>query len=256
MASAPSQASARSRDQAQRFAPDPGVALHHQVKEDLLLKIHAGVWLPGSETPSEAHLCAHYGVSRGTLRRALGELAADGYLRRERGRGTFVAQPKLEMGLADSFGRFKVIGPSLDTASRVVACRRVRAAEAVASVLRLAPGTSIWQLERVRLAGGKPAALQTSYLDAALYPGLERHDLEQRYLYQVMSLDYGVFPVRVVELVDPTSADAYVAKKLAVKAGTALFRIERTTYAPNDRVAEFRLSLLRGDLFRYRNEYR
>jgi DNA-binding GntR family transcriptional regulator len=47
-----------------------------------------------------------------------------------------------------------------------------------------------------------------------------------------------------------------VAKKLAVKAGTALFRIERTTYAPNDRVAEFRLSLLRGDLFRYRNEYR
>mgnify|MGYP006183528079 CR=1 FL=1 len=52
------------------FSPQPAVALHHQVKEDLLLRLRAGSWSPGSEIPPEPALCAHYRVSRGTLRRA------------------------------------------------------------------------------------------------------------------------------------------------------------------------------------------
>jgi GntR family transcriptional regulator len=239
-----------------RFSPQPAVALHHQVKEDLLLKLRAAEWRPGAEIPPEPALCAHYGVSRGTLRRAIGDLVSEGYLERYRGRGTFVSQPKLESGLAGSFGRFTVIGPSLDLASRLLGCRRERAQASVARMLKLAAGTPVWRLERLRFTGGRPATLQTSYLPVELCPGLDRKDLEHRYLLDVMSEDYGIALARAVEHVDPTVADGYMARHLGIRRGTPLFRVERTTYAREDRVAEYRLSVLRGDIFRYRNEFR
>jgi GntR family transcriptional regulator len=232
------------------------VALHHQVREDLLLKLRSGEWTPGSEIPPEPALCAHYRVSRGTLRRALGDLVNEGYLERFPGRGTFVRPPKLETGLAGSFGRFTVVGPSFAQASRLLFCRRARADAAVAKVLGLKTGAEIWHLERVRLADAQPAALQASYLPRALYPALVRQPLAERFLLDIMADAYGVTLVRAVELVDPTVADGYAARHLGIRAGTPLFRVERTTYTAEERVAEYRRSVLRGDLFRYRNEFR
>jgi GntR family transcriptional regulator len=238
------------------FSPQREVALHHQVRQDLLLRLRSGAWQPGAEIPPEPALCAHYGVSRGTLRRALGDLVNEGYLERFRGRGTFVAQPKLESGLAGAFGRFTVIGPSLEPGGRVLSCTTERAQEPLAAMLRIRTGTEVWRLERVRFAGERPAALQTSYLPRKPYPGLDRQPLATRFLLEIMGERYGVTLVRAVEYVDPTRADSYAAKQLGIKPATPLFRVERTTYAGEDRIAEYRVSLLRGDIFRYRNEFR
>jgi GntR family transcriptional regulator len=238
------------------FSPQPAVALHHQVKEDLMLRLRAGAWPPGSEIPAEPELCAHYKVSRGTLRRAVGDLVAEGYLERYRGRGTFVSPPKLESRFAGSFGRFTVIGPSLEPRSRVLFCRRVRADESVAMVLGLERGEEVWHLERVRFAGERSAALQASYLPRALFPELPRQPLETRFLLDLMTEVYAVPLLRAVEVVDPTKADAYAAKALGIRAGTPLFRVERRTYSTAERVVEYRVSVLRGDIFRYRTEFR
>src|SRR5918996_4259562 len=174
-----------------QFSPQPALALHHQVKEDLLLKLRSGIWQPGREIPPEPALCAHYRVSRGTLRRALGDLVNEGYLERFRGRGTFVSPPKLESGLAGSFGRFTVVGPSLEPGGRVLFCRKEPAQESVASVLQLKTGAAVWHLERVRLAGARPAALQASYLSCKLYPDLDRQPLGSRFLLDIMGSVYG-----------------------------------------------------------------
>lgn len=238
------------------FSPQPAVALHHQVKADLLLRLRAGTWPPGSEIPPEPKLCAHYRVSRGTLRRAIGDLVNEGYLERFRGRGTFVSPPKLESRFAGSFGRFTVIGPSLESRSRVLFCRRMRAQESIAAVLGVERGEALWHLERVRFAGERPAALQASYLPCALFPELPRQPLGSRFLLDVMTEVYAVPLLRAVEVVDPTSADSYAARQLGVKAGTPLFRVERRTYSTAERVVEYRLSVLRGDIFRYRTEFR
>lgn len=68
-----------------------GVPLYAQVSEILLQRILDGEWPSGTSLPAEPELCAEFGVARGTLRQALGNLESLGYLRRERGRGTFVA---------------------------------------------------------------------------------------------------------------------------------------------------------------------
>ena len=65
-------------DDLDAFQPQPSIALHHQIKEDLFLHLRSGRWPPGFELPTEESLCRHYGVSRGTLRRAIGDLVTEG----------------------------------------------------------------------------------------------------------------------------------------------------------------------------------
>src|SRR5690348_16816348 len=67
------------------------VPLHAQLTNILERQILAGTWAAGAAIPSESSLCTRYQVSRITVRRALGDLESNGLLRRERGRGTFVA---------------------------------------------------------------------------------------------------------------------------------------------------------------------
>lgn len=239
-----------------RFQARPAVALHHQIKEDLFLKMRSGQWPPGHELPGEQSLCEHYSVSRGTLRRALSDLAAEGYIERHRGRGSFVSQPKLESGVVSAYNRFSVVGPLLDAGARVLSCRRVRATRQVASMLRLKPSQSVWQLERLRFTQGDPMSIQASYLPVAIAPDLSQQPLEHEHLVDILREAYGVQLGSATEYVNPTVADTYAAKLLSVPSRAPLFQIERTTCTVTGAVVEYRRALLRGDVYRYRIELR
>lgn len=238
------------------FQPQPAIALHHQIKEDLFLHLRSGRWPPGFALPTEEALCRHYGVSRGTVRRAIGDLVTEGYIGRHRGRGSFVSRPKLESGIVGSYKSFRIDGPPLDPGGRVLACRRVRAVKDVAAMLKLDSGGAIWRLERVRFTERLPVSLQTSYIPVDLCPDLARHDLRTRHLIDVMRDEYGVQLISAVEYVEPTIADGYAAKVLSVPLRTPLFQIERITCSTNETVAEYRRALLRGDIYCYRIELR
>jgi GntR family transcriptional regulator len=252
----PSAGSPGAHDELDAFQPQPAIALHHQIKEDLFLHLRSGRWPPGFELPTEESLCRHYGVSRGTLRRAIGDLVTDGYIERHRGRGSFVSRPKLESGVVSTYKRFRVVGPPLDPGGRVLACRRVRAVKDVASMLDVVAGVAIWRLERVRFTQGVPVSLQTSFIPVDLCPDLSRHDLVTRHLIDVLRDAYGVQLTSAVEYVEPTVADGYAARVLSVTPRTPLFQIERFTRSTRERVAEYRRALLRGDIYRYRIELR
>jgi len=78
-----------------RIDRDSPVPYYHQVKDSLRDSILNSTWPPGTALPSEADICEVFGVSRITVRQALAELELEGLVRRERGRGTFVAEPKI-----------------------------------------------------------------------------------------------------------------------------------------------------------------
>jgi GntR family transcriptional regulator len=138
----------------------------------------------------------------------------------------------------------------------VLSCRRTRAAKDVAAMMQVDPGTPLWSLERVRYTDGKPVSLQNSLLPVMLCPDLSRQSLATRHLIDVLREQYGVLLGSAVEYVDPTVADGYAARHLAVRVRTPLFQIERTTYTISGTVAEYRRALLRGDVYRYRIELR
>ena len=124
------------------FLKRAGVPLHHQIKDDLFHRLRSGDWPPGSELPSEQVLCAHFDVSRGTLRRAVADLVNEGYIERHSGRGSFVCHPKLESGVTSAYNRLSVIGPEVDAGGEVLLCRRESPNAHVSAEMKSAPARS------------------------------------------------------------------------------------------------------------------
>jgi GntR family transcriptional regulator len=238
------------------FEREALLPLHHQVRAHLARLLRAGHFVPGTPMPGEPELCLHYRVSRGTLRHALAELARDGLIDRQQGRGSFARAPKREGAIAGSYRRFRADGPPLDPGCRLLGLRRVPASAEVAEALSLPPGAPSWRLERLRCIQGEPAGIQLSWLPAGLCPALQAAELEQRHLVDVLRDRWGVEFSHADEFIEPAIADARTAKRLGIPAGTPMFRLERRTWLPNGRLGEYRHALMRGDLYRYRVELR
>ncbi|WP_137179916.1 GntR family transcriptional regulator [Roseomonas sp. AR75] len=238
------------------FRRDAVVPLHHQIHSHLSAALRAGQVPPGAALPSEPDLCRHYGVSRGTLRHALLELVREGLIERHQGRGSFARAPKQEGAIAGSYRRFRAEGPPLDPGGRVLALKRMPAPAGVAQVLGLARGLPAWRIERLRSVKGQPIAVQLSWLPVALCPELDRRELSERHLLDVLRDRWGVEFSHADEFIEPTVADAVTAQRLGIAPGTPMFRLERRTYLPGGQVGEYRHALMRGDIYRYRVELR
>lgn len=84
-----------------RLIPTNAEPLYRQLMARIRDDVSSGVYPAESQIPSEQEMCAHYGVSRVTVRRAISELTDEGILRKQQGKGTFVCTPKLCRDLRD-----------------------------------------------------------------------------------------------------------------------------------------------------------
>lgn len=223
--------------------------LYHQVLTDMRRRIQSGTWKPGQRIPSELELCTLYGTSRITIRQAVQVLVEEGLLRRERGKGTFVKDPTLTAGIRGltSFTE-EMAALGHQARARVLAQRIEPAPTAVAERMHLPQGEPVVLLKRLRYAGDEPIGLQTAYLPARRFPGLERADLANQSLYRILDDRYGVTPTdaeetfTVVPIMDPD------ARLLRVEDGSCGFRVRRLTFAGDDPF-EYVISLMRGDRY-------
>ncbi len=157
-------------------APTPK---YHQLAETLREQIRAGRLVPGDQVPSEPALCETYALSRGTVRQALQVLVNEGLLRRDQGRGTFVAEPagRSQYFSLSSFAdemRRQHRAPS----TRLLISELIPASPTVSQRLAIEPATPVFHIKRLRLADGQPVAIETRYLAQSLCPGLLDEDLE------------------------------------------------------------------------------
>jgi GntR family transcriptional regulator len=224
--------------------------LYHQVKCALLEYIEGGHWHAGQQLPSELELTKTFGVSQITVRQALRDLAALGYIRREQGRGTFVAKPKLDHGPREltSFTQ-EMLRHRLTASSRVISRAVVSADSRVAERLQLSEGDPVCVLVRLRLADSEPMGVQTAHLPVALAPGLADMDLENASLYDVLRTKFGLDPARARETYFAVAADAGTASLLGVTVGAPIFSVERVTFLESGRPFEFVQSAMRGDRY-------
>lgn len=234
-----------------RFVP-----LYHRIKENLTLRIRAGTWKPDEELPSEIELCRHYGVSRGTIRRAIHDLVQIGLVRRHRGKGTYVNRPKLEASVVAYYNQYKLTGIRHDPHAQVLRCERCVARPEIRNLLAIGSSAEVYEIERVRYAQGKPLTIQTSFILADLCPGLEAQDLGEEYIYDFLQRDYGVSFARAEEFLEPVLPDEYVAEQLQIAVEQPVFFIERHSYLHDGLKAEYRRGYMRGDVYRYRIDLR
>src|SRR5665647_2612042 len=102
------------------------VPLYYQLQEIIRSRIESGQWQPGQQLPPEAELCEEFSLSRGTVRQALADLVREGLLHRRRGKGSFVATPKISqdlMSFATGFSAYAKQAIGTELANRGLAAR-------------------------------------------------------------------------------------------------------------------------------------
>ena len=143
--------------------PTSSVPKHLQLK-DLLGRMISDGLEPGSPIPSERDLAEQHGLSRMTVRQAINALVADGRLERRLGRGTFVAQPKMDVqirlvGFTEDMRR-----RGMTASSRTLSFERIHASSALAGHLEVESGEPVVRLVRLRYADGIPMAIERTHL--------------------------------------------------------------------------------------------
>ncbi len=234
-----------------RSSPIP---LYWQIEDDLRRKIQEGMWPPGARLPSEQELGQLYRASRITIRQALGNIAADGLVSREPGRGTFVHNSKLTSAarvLASFTEEMMRLGYDIQT--RIVTQRIEPANALVAGKLGIGVGEPVHRLDRLRFADGEPLALQRAHLPGSRFPGLESADLSGS-LYAFLEERFDARPTTADELIQVTSlgSDREAVRLLETRPSQCAFLLERLTF---DRVGtvDFTRSLVRGDRYQIRH---
>ncbi len=226
-------------------------ASYLQIEQEIGTRIETGEWRPGTRLPTERELAQQLGVSRMTLRQALGRLDQRGLLLRQQGRGTFVAAPKLTQSLSILSGFFEeMVHQGVVPSSRVLTREKVLAGHGLAQILQVRVGESLYRIVRVRLGGGEPLALATSFVPAGRVPGLLDRDLEASSIYRLME-EYGARPVRATQTLEPTLAREWEAEALGVPVGSPAMLVERTAWDADGRPVEYAKDLYRGDRSRF-----
>jgi GntR family transcriptional regulator len=227
----------------------PGVTVHGQIEDWLADAIATGRLAPGDRLPTEQDLAAWLGVSRMTLRHALAELAQRGLVIRAVGRsgGTFVAEPKVEQDLTVLAGFSQQLRKhGLVAGARVLAATEIKASPAASAALEISVGAPVYEVRRLRLAGGQPILIEHSLFPAERCPGLLGYRLDGS-LYDLLDEKYGQRPHRAKESLEPVCAGVREAEALGVAEGAPLMLVERTAYSRSGLPLEFARDLFRGD---------
>jgi GntR family transcriptional regulator len=204
--------------------------------------------------PPEPVLCAEYGVSRITLRRAVDGLVADGHLVREQGRGTYVTRPAIRHEYRESFvhriaGFGSVMAESGAQVGVTVLTQHVVPAPGwVAETLGLDVAADVVELVRLRSVDGAPNHVAHSFLSAAAYPAVAEHDFTEGSLYECLRQRYGADLAHARIVVDVGTAAAEEADLLRVVAGSPLLVVRTTVRDSGGRPLVHSFSRLRPDV--------
>lgn len=218
--------------------------LYQQAKQTLLGRIAAGDWPPGTFLPSETALAKEYGVSQGTIRKALNELTSEGRVQRFQGKGTAIPTFDSDLHFYRFFLWTNLEGKPNFPSSQVMLVRKEKANREVSKHLQLEPGKDVLRIERIRVLDGQAAINERIYLPCALYPNIEKHvtGTFPNTLYDFFQKRFGITIARAMEFVTAEAASATDAKRLDVPEGTPLLAIRRLALDLHDKPVELRFS--------------
>ena len=227
-----------------------------QLKEALREQIESEAWRPGDQLPGEPELCRTFDVSRIVVRQALKELTYEGLIVRHKGRGTFVAEPKIAESLFQKLTGFyqDMADRGHITVSKVLKQEVVAAGQKVASQLQVEPGTPLIEIGRLRFVEEEPIVLVTTYLPQALCPALLHADLSHESLYLFLDKECGLVIARGRRVIEAVPASEYEAGLLEVEQGSPLILLESVSYLEDGTPVEYYHALHRGDRSRFEVE--
>ncbi len=225
--------------QSGKLQPGP-VPLYYRLQADLYRRIRSGEFRPGAMLPPEERLCADYGVSRITVRRALEELRSSRLIYRQRGRGTFVSRPDETLKSVTLTGSLEdLLSFNSQLSYRVLGTDLVPPPAPVAEALRLEPGDTARRFETVNHLAGEPFAYAEFFFPEPVASAIEAEDFAGSSLpIRVVEARVGQRVARGEQTIDPVLANDTVAMHLGIDAGSPLLQVSRVYYSEIDEPME------------------
>lgn len=213
------------------------VPLYYQLAQGLERAIDAGELTPDAQLSNEVDLARELGLSRPTVRQALGYLVERGLLIRRRGVGTVVVPTRIRrsIGLTSLFDDLAQGGRH--PATRVLSLTSSSCPAEVADALGLPPASHAVHLRRLRLVEGEPLAIMENWLPAGL-ADLDRAGLERAGLYSLLRAA-GVSPRVASQSIGARPATAEEAQLLLLPPGGPILQLRRVSYDGSGRAIEF-----------------
>lgn len=229
-----------------RSVPMP---LYYQLRQIIKADIDNGKLQPGDMIEPETEVCAALNMSRPTIRQALNSLVADGYIKRVKGKGTYVSQQKLEANFIQKLGSFhlEMLHQGLTPKTQVLSLEIISGQASANEKLNLDISEQLVFLQRICYANEKPIVYMESYLPGNRFASLVNEDLSATPLYVVLQKKYNVSVVHVkrqIEAVNATSAEAEV---LDMARNKAISLVRNIAYDENNVPVEYAISKYRGD---------
>ncbi|MDP3082724.1 MAG: GntR family transcriptional regulator [Rubrivivax sp.] len=225
---------------------------YHQIYLVLREQLQDGGFKDG--LPGELALAQQFGVARVTVRKALGQLAAEGLIDRRPGRGTTPrqrSQAPAESQRTELTGLLEnIVSMGLRTAVKVIDCDLIPASDEVAQALVIEPGSVVQKAVRVRSTREGPLSQITTHVPAELAQGFGRRELARQPILLLLEQS-GVRIGRAVQAISARLADATVARHLDVQVGSALLAVTRLIYDDQDRPVQWLHGLYRPDRYQY-----
>ena len=228
--------------------PSTRLPLYAQVEDALADRISSGALAVGTQLPSEEELIREFDVSRTTIRTTIQNLVRQGLVEIRRGRGTFVASPRMIQELTELTGfveDMRVLG-RIPTA-RVVSRDVVPADDLVAGKLAIAAGTPVVQIRRIRLSDGVPLSFDETYLPEDVGRKIMVEDLATEPIFTLLEERYDTPLVEAEYELEAATASPAVAIALEIPAGSPIFLIDRTSYTLGHRPVDYERLHYRGD---------
>ena len=224
--------------------------LYVRVYDEIAARIASGSSGRGGRLPPERVISEELGVSRATVRRALAALVVDGLVESVQGRGTFLTRL---VEPANTLVSFTQLARSLGTTPTAEVLRAdVRGATIdEGERFRIAPGSEVFDLRRLRRMDSLPVAIGFDVIPLAAAPSLPDNDWTTASLYEALAAN-GSRPVRSDSSIEARATTADEAPHLDVPEGAPVLDAETTSYTVDGRLVGLGRIVYRGDRYRFR----
>lgn len=230
------------------------VPLYSQLKNLIIEKIECGDYSEETKIPSEQELCEHYDISRPTVRQAITELTNNGYLYKEKGKGTFVAKTKTKVDIKNYTGFTDSILDSQDPGlHNIISIKSIMGSELKCPESIFGNGgggsqqTEFAEVRYITMQKTDVLSLNTSYIPMNLFPGIIEDIKAKKPSYDIMRGKYPYLPVKTRSSLEIIYTDHDDAQYLQVQSGQPLLKIENVLLSKSGQVVEFVVAKYRSD---------
>lgn len=222
--------------------------IRSQIVERLEEYIEEKKYKAHDQLPSEREFCELWNCNRMTLRAAIKRLINEGVLYNLHGKGTFLAEKKIERNLWQFSSFSKALEASgHEVKTEMLEVRKIEATKKISELLRLPLGKEIIEIKRLRIVDKEPMAIEVSYIDYRLCPGIEKEDLGIYSLYETLKSKYGIKLVRETQEISITYANEDEIDLLGVESKAAMLMLKGLAFNDENLPVEYSKAITRGD---------